>query len=197
MQNINLYALNHNKSELLYAPDTNKDKDKDIKYYCPSCMSVMGLRKGTVKTHHFYHKENSCQFETYLHSVGKRILFDNLSSLKSKNTSVIPIKNCIEVTVIKKEIANRLEIALSTFFETPDIEKINAFLQSIKDSKDEELINIFIGLHEWLKVQIENVFNGDNFLKLTHFEHNYSSSIGGAIGDYQLLTEELSIKQKI
>ena len=192
------YALDDNGT-LLYA--SSIEKKDNVRYYCPACSQEMGLRKGTKRIHHFYHKENACSSETYLHSVGKRILYNMLKKEKNKNRN-FTISNCIVNNIVKTESykdfwetpvetdEDRLSIVLHNYLTTNKKEKIKYFFDNIKKSKDRELIGLFTNLHYWLRIQISDALTEEAYTKLTHFKHNYSSLRGGKIGDYQLISKE-------
>lgn len=61
---------------------------KGVDYTCPECSSKMGVRKGEVKAHHFYHKPNTnnvtaCGGEGSRHFRVKSILHSMLNSWKT------------------------------------------------------------------------------------------------------------------
>lgn len=55
----------------------------DHSYRCPKCGREMRPRLGEKRTKHFYHSDNyECSVESYIHSVGKRLLYDRFYSEK-------------------------------------------------------------------------------------------------------------------
>jgi len=65
------------------------EKDRRDKFYCPSCGKDLRPRLGIKRAHHFYHSQfadnNSCGFETYLHNVTKRLLYEELNERFDNN----------------------------------------------------------------------------------------------------------------
>lgn len=83
---------------------------KGVAYSCPECFGQMGVRKGEVKAHHFYHKPTTdnvtaCGGEGSRHFRVKSILFSMLNSWKT--THMMP------------EIQIRMEKKIDSFI--PDI----------------------------------------------------------------------------
>lgn len=65
----NLFALNKSK-DLIHI--NNVDKKRKEKFHCCNCENELIARKGSVNAHHFSHKhELDCNFESYLHKLGK------------------------------------------------------------------------------------------------------------------------------
>lgn len=55
----------------------------DHSYRCPKCGREMRPRLGEKRTKHFYHSDNhECNVESYIHYVGKRLLYDRFYSKK-------------------------------------------------------------------------------------------------------------------
>ena len=55
----------------------------DHSYRCPKCGREMRPRLGEKRTKHFYHSDNhECSAESYIHYVGKRLLYDRFYSEK-------------------------------------------------------------------------------------------------------------------
>src|SRR6478609_912503 len=70
----NLYALNIQR-KLIHINEV--DKAVSGKYHCLQCGDELIARKGKIKRHHFAHKNKiECNFETYLHKLGKLMFYD-------------------------------------------------------------------------------------------------------------------------
>ena len=68
------YAFDEDNN-LVYIEDIDKDHRHDHTYHCPDCGHPMLPRLGEKNAKHFYHSDNhSCNKESYIHSVAKRIL---------------------------------------------------------------------------------------------------------------------------
>ncbi len=46
------------------------------KYYCPNCHAKMILKRGQIRQWHFAHKTNKCSYDSYLHSIAKKMIAD-------------------------------------------------------------------------------------------------------------------------
>lgn len=65
----NLFALN-SREDLIHISEVNKNIKE--KYACLNCGNELIAKKGKQKAHHFAHKTIlNCNFETYLHKLGK------------------------------------------------------------------------------------------------------------------------------
>jgi len=205
MKKLNLYALDNNKENLLFALETEKYKSKEECFYCPACHGQMGIRKGPKNTHHFFHKTEICSFESYLHKVAKIILFNNLTNLKNSKTEKIVLEDSNSIVSTKSETIpndffgtliendfDRLAIVITEYLSSSDHKKISTFLAKIKATNDRDLIQEFIDFHNYLKQEINEKLSFDKYKELTHYKHNYSSHHGGMINDHQLIRQPYS-----
>lgn len=65
----------------IYAWDTNRD---DKPFYCPECKSELGIRKGKIKIHHFYHiRKFNCNMinESQVHYEVKYFLYKSFYNI--------------------------------------------------------------------------------------------------------------------
>ena len=85
-----------------YALDTNgqlvhiNNAVRGVEYYCVNCKSLMIVKQGKVRAWHYAHKHttNTCSFETYLHSLTKRKLYDWLKSSDSIKIGIMDPAIC-------------------------------------------------------------------------------------------------------
>lgn len=71
-------AINENGKIINISDVTQENRAKH--YTCVGCGKEMSAVLGQVKEHHFRHKGDSCSWESYLHSLGKKLIkekFDN------------------------------------------------------------------------------------------------------------------------
>jgi len=78
------YAKDKN-GNLIDINNLNEKNRNNVSYFCIGCGNELIARLGKIKVHHFSHKkEVNCSGETYLHLLGKQLLYDNyLECLKT------------------------------------------------------------------------------------------------------------------
>ena len=95
-------------------------------FKCPACNSVVIARLGPVRDHHFAHKKEHCSYESYLHAIAKKMVYELFASGKridvERNVEVrcdhyrkLGIKEC------EREIIET--ICISDYFHNPSLEK--------------------------------------------------------------------------
>jgi hypothetical protein len=147
------------------------DKNMSEKYFCLQCKDELIARKGKINRHHFSHKNIiDCNFETYLHKLGK-IKFFNLykNCLENKipfYTDYEKINICNTCSENKNYNMNCFinsetgKIDLTTIFDQVYLEKNHdGFIADVllKSSKIKEVIFIEIWVtHQCEKIKIES-----------------------------------------
>lgn len=190
----NLYALKHSK-ELIKIEDVQKTKED--KYFCLQCGDELIARKGNINKHHFSHKNKiDCNYETYLHKLGKLIFYktynDCLLNNKPFYIDFETKRNCN--TCINIENINRVceinsqkdKFDLTKIFNEIYLEKPhNGFVADIllKSSQRDEVIFIeFYVTHNCENDKIESGIriieielkkeDDLNFISNLHFHNN-------------------------
>ena len=146
------------KENLVDICSLNDDNRYDFKFFCISCENELIARLGKIKIHHFAHKKVvNCSVETYLHSVGKRLFYDNyIESLKTKTPFYIEfyqkrIWNHYEQDFgIKCKLEKSFErIDLTQYFDKISVEEregsfIADILLTSKSGKDKIFVEIAV-----------------------------------------------------
>lgn len=197
MSNTNIYALNDN-NELIRINDSLNN----TKYFCPNCNKEMGIRKGNIREHHFYHLTKECSYETYIHSIGKKILYDKINYAIQYNLNLI-IDNINEYKQIILDEFDE-EIEDNDYFNLSFINIFNYYKEKeknidyfynkfIKLENNEILFNYFKEYFNNMKKDIDVLFTNNN--SIYGIKGNYSTNILNKIpGDYQIY--ELSKNEK-
>jgi len=103
---------------------------------CPVCNDQLVARMGSIKKHHFAHFRNvECNGETYLHILGKRLIYNRISTAIF-NGQPLPItwdcQQCYsihEVNLVRKAYSVKLEMNFGVC--RPDIALLNKEVQPI------------------------------------------------------------------
>lgn len=190
----NLYALNNSK-DLINILDV--DKTKVEKYFCLQCGDELIARKGEINKHHFSHKNKiDCNYETYLHKLGKLVFYNTYNDCLENNKPFFvdfeTMRNCN--TCIKIENINRIcEIEshhgkfdlTKTFNEIYLEEHHNGFVPDVllksKETDDVIFIEIFVthscendkiesGIRV-IEIEVRNE-NDLSFISDLHFKNN-------------------------
>lgn len=100
------FAYDKTKKLQVRAEEVEKyDKNSLDFYYCIDCGAKLGLRKGTVKVHHFYHLEpTNCKGETALHLEAKQTLFNHLKENKKFSYKFSLLGHPVQLDLNIKEI---------------------------------------------------------------------------------------------
>lgn len=70
----------------LISIDSLDDISRKQKFVCPECSHPLIPKMGRFRQHHFAHKYvDNCNPETYLHKIGKKLLYDNLRNRIENN----------------------------------------------------------------------------------------------------------------
>lgn len=149
------YAINENE-DLVSIDNLNNHNRKKSRYFCISCGKELIARLGKVKVHHFAHKKAlTCSEETYLHSLGKRLFFDNYSDCLEKQKP-------FTIEIYQKRICNhyeneiglkcKLSKAMSKFDLTKYFDKIS--IEKREDSFIADILLISKNNKEKLFVEI-------------------------------------------
>lgn len=75
--------------------DVSKDSKHNNKYTCISCGEEMIAKLGDIKKHHFAHKNDcTCNGETYLHKLAKRLIKEKFDTSKEFKIEVFQQYKC-------------------------------------------------------------------------------------------------------
>lgn len=188
-----LYALNEHNN-LIKINETLINS----KYFCPNCHSEMKTKKGKIREHHFYHLNKECSFETYLHFMGKKILYEKINkAINNKlNFEIDNIKEYDKVIYEDENHIENEELFFRTFSyynkeEIKDIEYFNSKFKLLESNKI--LFDYFENYINNLKVDIDTLFLSNKVIY--GIKDNYSTSVLKKIpGDYQFY--KLNEKEK-
>lgn len=173
MNNTRTYALN-SKGILVKASETKKEEDS---FFCINCKEKMGIRKGNKRIHHFYHLNLECSDETYLHKLAKTILFNKINENRTNSKEIgIGLQKSTTTTSYEstnglfgpepiENINDRIDSIICNnlidFFDS-EIElkeRLKNFFKQVKETKNKQLIDIFIKFHKWLNQRITYYIN--------------------------------------
>lgn len=149
----NIYGLNA-LGELTNIKDATRNSSGV--YFCIQCNDELIVRKGEINRHHFSHKNKlACNYETYLHKIGKLKFFSIYKNCLENNIPFYiesnPIKIC--TTCNEKENHNfncnmysgSEKIDLTTIFDKVYLEKNhNDFIADVLLKSTKRLEVIFI-----------------------------------------------------
>lgn len=206
----NLYALN-NHNLLVKASESNKS---DGDFFCPACNDKMGLKKGKVRTHHFYHITKACSEETYLHKTAKKLLFDNLQKYKntpidkefvythSESIKYEGVETHVNVESSDRNIQNdtdrvifllRRDLLMEAHLDIDNHKKhMEIFFKKVKASENKELIAIFIRLHKWLTAGIDEAMKARVVKESSYREWNELKKMNSLIDNIVYLYKHTS-----
>lgn len=69
-----LYDYAHDENEqLIHISSIVKEDRRKHKYTCLCCHDELRPRLGAVRERHFYHTNNACSYESYIHKLGKEL----------------------------------------------------------------------------------------------------------------------------
>lgn len=125
-------AINENGKIINISDVTQENRAKH--YTCVGCGKEMSAVLGQVKEHHFRHKGDSCSWESYLHSLGRKLIkekFDNQKEFLIKyNVEYLcdKVNNCQLVKIVDKK-CNRKELFIQ------DLKKIYNICEEEKNYK--------------------------------------------------------------
>ncbi len=173
----NLFAFN-NLGKLIHISEVNK---RNNEYYtCINCGKELIAKKGKIKAHHFAHKAVlDCNFETYLHKLGKLIFYQTYNQCVEKNipyyveyeTSYI-CSTCESNNAIKKTCELGIQVNkfdLTTRYDLVNIEKsYDGFIADIllESSKKEINDKIFIEIAVTHTCEIEKQESGIRIVEI-------------------------------
>lgn len=158
----------NNELKYLYALDVNEktisisEALKDGKYHCPYCHQRMIIREGLKKRKHYAHYRNTqnCSYETYLHSLAKKLIENWFNSFAILKMGLKVNRPCIFYNKCKwKDIRSNNECIkkdfmifnLKSFYNIIEVEKkYNGFIPDLlltnkdKPNQDPIFIEIYV-----------------------------------------------------
>jgi|GEM_PF-515300 Competence protein len=146
------------KGKLIDINDLDVNDRDDFKFYCVGCGNELIAKLGKIKIHHFAHKKVvACSGETYLHTLGKQLFYDNFTEcLTNKKPFFIEIyqkKICIHYEQefgIKCKLSRSVtKFDLTKYFDKISIEtREGSFVADVmltsKSEKDKVFVEIAV-----------------------------------------------------
>lgn len=157
------YARTDNSNHIVSIDDIDRSFSRTHKFFCPHCNKEMYATFGEVQMPHFRHNGDKCQHDQYLHSLAKRVFYDEYSKcLKEGLPFFLEFRNpirCNMACVLK----NHIDCSERYIKKTTDLTKEYKLISLETTVTVEEhyrrpdiLIESFDGKQLWIEIWVSH-----------------------------------------